>query len=290
MSAPSALPAALPVAAHAAVSPARQGAATAAIGLYDSGVGGLSVLSQVRQHLPAEDLIYVADNAYVPYGEKPTSTIEARACAIADQLLARGVKALGVACNTATAAAIETLRRRHPGLPIIGIEPAVKPAAALTRSGVIGVLATSGTLASPRFVQLMQREAPQARVLLRPCPEWVALVERGDFDAPRHHDTLAAPVHALLAEGADVLVLGCTHFPFLLPRLRQIAGPDVTILETGSAFARQLQRRLDEAGLLNPRRDTVGATQWLASGDTAGFERHVEALLHQRADCQRLPA
>ena len=260
----------------------------APVGLYDSGVGGLTVLAAVRQLMPVENLIYVADNAHVPYGAKPSQAIVERACAIADYFLHRGVKALGVACNTATAAAVPVLRARHPGLPVIGIEPAVKPAAALTRHGVIGGLATSGTLPSDRFAQLLRREAPQATVVLRACPEWVALVERGPLDGAAARRLVEAPVQELIARGADVLVLGCTHFPFLMDLVRSAAGPSVAVLETGPAFARQLQRRLREGSVLADG-PAAGSVELLASGDAALLADRARALLGLAAPCTRLP-
>ncbi|MEI2418510.1 glutamate racemase [Orrella sp. JC864] len=276
----------------AATAPA--GPATAAwgtdrpIGLYDSGVGGLSVLNEVRRLLPGENLLYLADTAHLPYGAKPAQAIVARACAIGDFFAARQVKAIGVACNTATAAAIEVLRARHPALAVVGIEPAVKPAAALTRSGVIGVLATSGTLASARFAELLRREAPHARVLLQACPDWVERVERGDLDSPAARRSVRAAVAPLLAQGADTLVLGCTHFPFLAPLLREMAGPDVAILETGAAFARQLQRRLHELDALRAPQP-AGTLQWLTTGDAAALQSCIDRLLGWPAQCAAVP-
>ena len=155
------------------------------IGIYDSGVGGLSVLRAIRDALPHESLLYVADSAHVPYGEKTQEYVERRAAALADYFVSRQAKAMVVACNTATAAAIAPLRQRHPKLVIIGVEPAIKPAAHLTHSGVVGVFATTGTLASPKFAALVRREAPEVRILFKPCPEWVRLVERGVLDGVR---------------------------------------------------------------------------------------------------------
>jgi glutamate racemase len=216
------------------------------IGVFDSGVGGLSVLRHVRAMLPGEDLLYIADSAHAPYGDKSVQFIEARAMAIAEFLVARDAKALVVACNTATAAAITALRQRF-GLPIVGMEPAVKPAAEATRSGVIGVLATSGTLDSGKFAELVQRFGSQARVIVQPCPGLVEQVELGDLAGPLTRRLLEGFIAPLLDAGADTLVLGCTHFPFLQPLLRELVGEEVAIIETGAAVARQLVRRLAEA-------------------------------------------
>ena len=220
------------------------------IGVYDSGVGGLSVLCAIRDALPHEPLLYVADSAHVPYGEKTQAFVERRACAIADYFVSQGARAMVVACNTATAAAIALLRKRHPELIIIGVEPAIKPAAHLTHSGVVGVFATTGTLASPKFAALVQREAPEVRILLRPCPEWVRLVEQGVVSGPEAADAVRAPVAELREAGADVLVLGCTHFPFLRDAIQDAVGPGVPLLETGAPVARWLRHQLQERGML----------------------------------------
>lgn len=234
------------------------------VGVFDSGVGGLSVLRQVRAALPGEDLLYVADSAHAPYGEKSAAYIRARALAIAEFLVARDVKALVVACNTATAAAIAGLRQRFD-LPIVGMEPAVKPAAEATRSGVIGVLATGGTLESGRFAELVRRFGSRARVVVQPCPGLVERVESGDLDGPATRALLSGFVAPLLAQGADTLVLGCTHYPFLEPLLRELAGEQVAIIETGAAVARQLSRRLAEADFLSPQ--PQGSVRFFSSGD-----------------------
>ncbi|WP_454677659.1 glutamate racemase [Achromobacter marplatensis] len=241
------------------------------IGIYDSGVGGLSVLRAIRDALPHESLLYVADSAHVPYGEKTQAFVEQRAQALTDYFVSRQAKAVVVACNTATASAIAPLRRRHPDLIIIGVEPAIKPAAHLTHSGVVGVFATTGTLASPKFATLVQREAPEVRILLRPCPEWVTLVEQGELSGPRVEAAVRAPVAELRAAGADVLVLGCTHFPFLRDAIQAAAGPGVPLLETGTPVARWLRHQLQERGLLREagpgelRLETTGSAPALAT-------------------------
>jgi len=258
------------------------------IGLYDSGVGGLSVLQAIRSQSPSESLIYVADTAHVPYGEKSRHAVIARALTITDYFVSRHVKAIAIPCNTATAAAVAILRERHPELPIIGIEPAVKPAAQLTRSGIIGVLATTGTLDSARFRALTQREAPTARILHQPCPGWVLAVEQGTTDGPAARELVAPQVKSLLAQGADVLVLGCTHFPFLRDAIAEIAGPDIPILETGAAVARQLSRQLAARGLARTQGD--GECEFLASRDPARLAHIASQLLHMPVTAGALPA
>lgn len=239
------------------------------VGVFDSGVGGLSVLRHIRVALPGEDLIYVADSAHAPYGGKSPDFIAARARAIAGFLLDQGARALVVACNTATAAAIADLRSRFE-VPIVGMEPAVKPAAEATRSGVIGVLATSGTLESGKFAELVRRFGSRARVIVQPCPGLVECIEQGDLDGPQTRALVGGFVAPLLAQGADTLVLGCTHYPFLEPLLRDLVGDDVAIVETGEAVARQLARRLAETDFLSAR--PQGVVRFFSSGDPARLE------------------
>ena len=247
------------------------------IGVYDSGLGGLSVARAIRDALPGERLLYVADSAHVPYGEKTSDYVRRRAETISDYFVERDAKAIVVACNTATAAAIADLRARHPGLIVIGVEPAIKPAAHLTASGVIGVFATTGTLASRKFAALVQREAPEVRILLRPCPEWVALVERGELEGPALRAAVEAPVRELREAGADVLVLGCTHFPFLDVAIRAVAGPSVPLLETGAPVARWLRHQLQERDLQAD--GGCGALELETTGDPATLARLAGLLL-----------
>lgn len=221
------------------------------IGVFDSGVGGLSVLREIRRELPCEDLLYIADSAHAPYGDKPVEFIEARAATIADWLLEHGAKAIVVACNTASGAAAQRLRARI-GQPVVAMEPAVKPAVACSRSGVVGVLATRQTLASHSFHTLVQRVGQGADILAQPCPGLVEQVERGEFDSALTRALVTQYVTPLLAQGADTLVLGCTHYPHLRPLIESCAGERVSILDSGAAVARQVRRRLSAANLLAP--------------------------------------
>ncbi|MDM8350339.1 glutamate racemase [Pseudomonas sp. sp1636] len=222
----------------------------APIGVFDSGVGGLSVLGEIRALLPDESLLYVADSGHVPYGEKSPEFIRQRCRYLAAFLLARGAKALVLACNTATAAGVAELRELYPQLPIVGMEPAVKPAAAATRSGVVGVLATTGTLQSAKFAALLDRFASDVRVITQPCPGLVERIEAGELDGAQTRAMLQGWVQPLLAEGCDTLILGCTHYPFIKPLLHQLLPESVRLIDTGAAVARQLQRRLGERQLL----------------------------------------
>ncbi|WP_017936918.1 glutamate racemase [Zestomonas thermotolerans] len=225
-------------------------ASDAPVGVFDSGVGGLSVLREIRQLLPAESLLYVADSGHVPYGEKSPDYIRARSLAISEFLLGQGAKALVLACNTATAAAVAELRGRYPQLPIIGMEPAVKPAAAATRSGVVGVLATTGTLKSAKFAALLDRFAGNVRVITRPCPGLVERIEAGELNGAGTRELLRSWVEPLLAEGCDTLILGCTHYPFIKPLLRELVPASVSLIDTGAAVARRLRQLLAERDLL----------------------------------------
>lgn len=222
----------------------------APVGVFDSGVGGLSVLREIRRRLPHESLLYLADSGHVPYGEKSPDYIRERCRIIADFLVEQGAKALVLACNTATAAGIGELRERYPQLPIIGMEPALKPAAQATRSGVVGVLATTGTLQSARFAALLDRFAGDVRVITQPCPGLVERIEAGDLASPQTRAMLAGWVEPLLAQGCDTLILGCTHYPFIRPLLVELLPPGVQLIDTGAAVARHLHEMLAERHLL----------------------------------------
>lgn len=217
------------------------------IGVFDSGVGGLTVVRALRQRLPDQDILYVADSAHAPYGAKPPGYVRERATTVTDFLVAQGAAAIVVACNTATAMAVEHLRQRH-AVPIVAMEPAVKPAAAATRSGVIGVLATAGTLESARYRALLRAHGSRVQVLERVCHRWVEIVERGDLDTAEARRLVADEIAPLLDAGADTLVLGCTHFPFLAPLIREAAGPAVGLVDPAPAVAEQLARCLPAAG------------------------------------------
>ena len=236
----------------------------APIGVFDSGLGGLSVLREAVRRLPNENFIYVADSGHCPYGGKSREEIIARATAITDFLLARDAKLIVVACNTATIAAVEHLRATYP-CSFVGIEPAVKPAAAQTRSGVIGVLATGAALAGEKLHRLIERHAGPVRVITQPCPGLVEQVEAGEIDSPRTRELLQRYTAPLLEAGADVLVLGCTHYPFLRPLLGEIVGAKALLLDTGEAAARRIEALLDQEAL-RAARTSPGAIEWFTSG------------------------
>jgi glutamate racemase len=233
--------------------------AEAPIGVFDSGAGGLSVLRHIRSQLPHEPLLYLADAGFAPYGDKPEQVVAERSLAIARFLLERGAKALVVACNTATVAAIKLLRQHYPQLPIVGVEPGLKPAAAATRSGKVGVMATDSTLSGEKFLALRDTvsQASQVQFLLQPCIGLADQVDAGELDTPETRAMLERFILPLLQQGADTLVLGCTHYPFVLPAIERLlahhaGGAEVALVDTGDAVARQLARLLAGAGLLHP--------------------------------------
>ncbi len=236
----------------------------AAIGVFDSGVGGLSVLREIRIALPNEDLLYVADSGNAPYGDRSNEFILQRAEAITGYFIAAGVKAVVVACNTATAVAVKTLRNNH-SIPIIAMEPALKPAAEITRSKIIGILATSRTLASESFARLAEKHGNGLQVLLQPCQGFVEQVEKAELDGPKTEALIRHHVSPLIERGADTLVLGCTHYPFLSAAIQSIVGPEVTIIDPSAAVARELRRRLTTSELLTDKA-TLGSEHFLTSG------------------------
>jgi glutamate racemase len=258
--------------------------ADAPIGVFDSGAGGLSVLRHIRAQLPQEHLMYFADTGFAPYGGKSEQVLVERSLAIAAFLLERGAKALVVACNTATVAAIKALRARYPALPLVGVEPGLKPAAALTRNGKVGVLATVFTLSGEKFLALREQISAASKVefLLQPCPGLADQVEKGELDTPATVALLEGFIAPLLARGVDTLVLGCTHYPFVLPQVERIiarhAGAPITMVDTGDAVARQLARLLTAAALLRAGADAP-QLQGYTSADAAALSTKFATLL-----------
>jgi glutamate racemase len=258
------------------------------IGVFDSGVGGVSVLREIRRELPAEDLIYLADSAYTPYGDRPAAVIIERSIAMVTLLEREGVKAVVVACNTATGIAVDTLRSRFT-LPIVAIEPAVKPAAAMTRSGVVGVLATTQTLASERFSKLVDAHAGGVRVLAQPAPGLVERVESGELTTPATRSLVEQYVRPLVEGGADTIVLGCTHYPFLSAVVQDVAGSTVTIIDPAVAVAKELRRRLQSSGLLAPDM-RAGSERFWTTGPPSQAQTVIAQLWGRPVEVMRAPA
>jgi glutamate racemase len=220
-----------------------------AIGILDSGVGGLSVLREIQVLLPAEKLLYFADQAHVPYGSRPAEEVRRYSEEISRFFLAQGAKLIVVACNTASAAALSHLRAAIPGVPFVGMEPAVKPGAVQTRNGRIGVLATQGTFGSERYASLMARYARGVLVYEDPCPGLVGQIEAGLLDDGETEAIVRVALTPMLSGGVDTLVLGCTHYPFVIPLIQRLAGPSVLVIDPAPAVARQVHRVLESQGL-----------------------------------------
>lgn len=246
----------------------------ASIGVFDSGSGGLSVYRELKKLLPQEKYFYFSDNAHCPYGEKTAEYIQDRARFITDFLLEKGADIIVVACNTATAAAIATLREEYPSVPFVGMEPAVKPAALGTRTGVIGVLATAGTLKGSKYLHTRGRFEDNVRIAEHVGQGFVELVEAGILDGPKADATVRASLQPLLDEGADVIVLGCTHYPFLRPVIERIAGPGVQVIDPAPAVARQTLRLLQEREI--PTGEGPFSVELHSSGDPAALTRIFE--------------
>lgn len=212
------------------------------IGVFDSGLGGLSVLKALRQHLPLADLLYVADSGFAPYGERDDEFIVQRSLIVSRFLLTQGAQAVVVACNTATAAAVHSLRAQWPHLPIVGVEPGVKPAVAASVNKRVGVLATPATLGSAKFKRLMDEHGRGATLFLQPCPGLAREIEKGLLDTPTLRTLVQSFSEPLIAAEADTVVLGCTHYPFVAPLFQAALGPQVQILDTANAVARHTAR------------------------------------------------
>jgi len=212
------------------------------IGVFDSGLGGLSVLAAIARALPRADLVYLADTAHLPYGDKDDAYIRSRVLRIGSHLVNQGCRVIVVACNTATAAAVAAFRETFPGLAVVGVEPGVKPAAALSRSGRIAVLATESTARSERLADLIRRHAGSVQVSVEACPGWATRVETLRLDEPDFVEEARQHLAPLLADGVDQIVLGCTHYAFLCPVLETIVTNQATLVDVADAVARQCVR------------------------------------------------
>jgi glutamate racemase len=219
------------------------------IGVFDSGVGGLSVLQALRREMPHEHFLYAGDSGCAPYGDRSAAFVIERATTITDFLVDAGAKAVVVACNTATGIAVESLRARF-AVPIVAIEPAVKPAATRTQSRVVGVLATTGTLSSPNMTKLLANYGSDVDFVIQPCPGLADQVEKGELASDQTRALVKRYVRPVVDRGADIIVLGCTHYPFLRPLIQEVAGPAVGLIDPATAVAREMRRRLESAGLI----------------------------------------
>ena len=247
------------------------------IGIFDSGVGGLSVLREIRAQLPGESLIYFADQGHVPYGPRPLEEVRAFSEEITRFLLEEGAKLVVVACNTASAAALHSLRGKFPDVPFVGMEPAVKPAAEQTKSGVVGVLATPATFQGALYASVVERFAQGVTVLQDTCPGLVGQIERGALEAEETRAILEKALHPMLERGIDTVVLGCTHYPFVIPLIRRIVGDTVRVIDPAPAVARQVKRVLDSAVGTRPEEGSV-SVRYYTSGEPALFSALLPVL------------
>ncbi|MCJ7678065.1 MAG: glutamate racemase [Anaerolineales bacterium] len=240
----------------------------APIGVFDSGVGGLSILRPLREQLPAEPIVFFADQAHVPYGARSLDEVQRFSVGITRFLIDQHAKLIIVACNTASAAALQHLRRTFPAMHFVGMEPAVKPAAEQTRTRAVGVLATPATFQGALFASVVERFAQGVHVIPQTLPGLVERIEAGDLDGPETRHIVAAAVRPLVAQGVDTLVLACTHYPFVIPLIAEVAGPGVQVIDPSPAIARQAARLLAEIDRGAPA-GMVGTTTFVTSGDPA---------------------
>jgi glutamate racemase len=254
----------------------------APIGVYDSGVGGLSVLSAIHSQLPFETTLYFGDQAKVPYGERSLEEVRQLAEGVTRMMMNQGAKLIVIACNTASAASLKHLRALYPEFPFVGMEPAVKPAAEQTLSGKVGVLATPSTFHGELYASVVERFAKDVQIYEATCPGLVKQIERGYLHTYLTRSILQQALQPMLAEGVDTLVMGCTHFPFVIPLIQQIAGDNVRVIDPAPAIARQTERVLIQRYLLRSSKDQP-FHRYLTSGDPTRFSRLLEQLLGVRA-------
>lgn len=256
------------------------------IGIFDSGVGGLSVLQHIHQLLPLENLLYVADSGHAPYGCKDESYIEQRSRVITEHLLAQGAKTIVIACNTATASIIEKFRQQY-GIPFIGVEPGIKPALAKTKNNNIGVMATAGTLSSERYNELSQRFAASVNLYHQACPELADQVEAGLLDAPETIHLLEKYLSSLVAKQVDTIVLGCTHYSFLRGQIQKMINDSIHLVDTSHAIAEQLVRVLAQEAL--KKTSEGGSIAYFTTGSIVNTRTTMERLLNKKVMVERLP-
>lgn len=260
---------------------------SAPIGIFDSGIGGLSVLREIRRQLPGEALLFLADQAHVPYGPRPLEEVRRFAEAISAYLISQGAKLVVVACNAASAAALHHLRQVFPETPFVGMEPAVKPAAETTHSGVVGVLATPATFQGALYASVLERFAGGVTVLQDTCPGLVGQIEAGEIDSRKTRQILEHALRPMLAAGIDTVVLGCTHYPFVIPIIQEITGDGVRVIDPAPAIARQVSRVLQANNSINEGK-TQGDVRYLTTGDAARLETMLATLVGPASTAQHI--
>ncbi len=253
------------------------------IGIFDSGIGGLTVLRAIRQLMPEEPLLYLADQAHVPYGPRLMEEVRYFSEAITRYLLDQGARLIVVACNAASAAALKYLRSVFPEVPFVGMEPAVKPAVEYTRSRMVGILATPATFQGELYASVVERFGQGVKLLQSTCPGLVIQIESGALESPETRRILEEALRPMLDQGIDTVVLGCTHYPFVIPLIQQITGPGVRVIDPAPAVARQAQRLLVAGSLLaldiKNEADQVRNLHQLVHYATTGDARRLESML-----------
>jgi len=250
----------------------------APIGIFDSGVGGLSVLRHIRKQLPSHPIFYLADQLHVPYGPRTLEEVRSFSIAITRFLLEKGARVIVVACNTASAAALHTLRETFPGIPFVGMEPAVKPAASHTTSGVVGVLATPATFQGELFASVVERFAQGIKILKSTCPGLVEEIEAGRVNGSRTQEILHQALDPMLKQNVDTIVLGCTHYPFAIDQIKDIVGTGVEVIDPSPAIARQTERILNQMGWRG-NQDLATEIQIYTSGSVVALQHLLPKLL-----------
>lgn len=258
----------------------------APVGVFDSGVGGLSVLREIRRHLPAESLIYLADQAHVPYGPRPLEQVREFSHGITRFLVAAGAKLVVVACNAASAAALHDLRKTFPGTPFVGMEPAVRRAVAITQTRRVGVLATPVTFQGQLFASVVERFGEGVELMHDTLPGLVQRIEAGDLDGPETRAIINRAVRPMLERGVDTLVLACTHYPFVIPLIEEIAGPEIRVIDPSPAIARQTARLLAEKGL-QAMGDMPGDLRLITTGDPLRLRAMAERLVSESVSVEQ---
>jgi glutamate racemase len=253
------------------------------VGIFDSGIGGLSVMREIQSMLPFQRLYYIADQAHVPYGKRQLEEIREFAFAIARFLEKKGAQLIVVACNTASAAALQDLRETYPHLTFVGMEPAVKPAAEKTHNGSVGVLATPATFQGKLYSTLVEKFARDVKIYTHTCPGLVEAIEAGDMHSAKTRLILQRALLPMIEKGVDTIVLGCTHFPFVIPLIREIVGPRVTVIDPAPAIAKRVAYLLNSAGLLNGVSMHNDAT-FATTGGTRNFRQSIRLLLAAETD------
>jgi glutamate racemase len=257
------------------------------IGIFDSGVGGLSVLRAIRDQMPGEDVIYLGDQGHIPYGPRPMQEIREFSEAITNFLLELEAKIIVVACNTASAAALNHLRKTHPHVPFVGMEPAVKPAVEQTRTGRVGVLATPATFQGGLYASVVERFANGVELIQNTCDGLVQQIEAGDLDGDATRTILEDALHPMLEKNIDTVVLGCTHYPFVIPLIERIVGENVRVIDPAPAVARQV-RRLLESGEKTNISSSPGTIRLFTSSDPEALRLMLPKLLGEKSDVGRV--